>query len=160
DELKPELADVYKEKKTGSNDSWQQAVIDWSSSVAPANLQGILFYKKEKYDRALTCFAENLLNNRKLKGEEYPDTSSTYDYLGGVYREQGRYGQAIEFFSKSLEIMKKVFGEENPKTAASYNNLGEMFGRHGQYGKEMEYFRKALEIRKKVLGEEHSDTAT
>ncbi len=49
--------------------------------------------------------------------------ATTYDNIGGVYRDYKKFEQAIEMHRKSLEIKKAHYGEDNFNLAKTYYKL-------------------------------------
>jgi tetratricopeptide (TPR) repeat protein len=96
---------------------------------------------------------------RKVLGEEYPRTASSYNNLAFNLHGQGKYAPAEKGFRKALDVFRKVLGEEHPETGASYGNLSVSLNAQGKYAAAEDSARKALAIRRKVLGEEHPLTA-
>jgi tetratricopeptide (TPR) repeat protein len=105
-------------------------------------------------------YEQALAINRKVLGEEHPDTANSLNNLGGLLQNMGDYTGARPYYEQALAIRKKVLGEEHPDTATSLNNLGELLQALGDYVGARPYYEQALAIRRKVLGEERPETAT
>jgi len=120
------------------------------------------FYYKEisNYNESLVWFKNTLVINEKALGKEHPNTATTYNNIGEIYRVQGDYAFALEYYGKALNIVEKVLGTEHPDIATSYNNMAVVYNNKGDYARALENYEKALNIREKVLGKEHPDTAT
>ena len=121
---------------------------------------GYHLYAIGDYPGAYPNFQKALEINRKVLGEEHPDTASSLNNLGALLQAMGEYEGARPYYEKALEIRRKVLGEEHPDTASSLNNLGFLLRAMGDYEGARPYYEKALEINRKVLGEEHPDTAS
>jgi tetratricopeptide (TPR) repeat protein len=50
-------------------------------------------------------------------GEDHPDTASSYNNIGLVYKNMGNYMKAIEYLESSLMIKLKILEENHPDTA-------------------------------------------
>ncbi len=111
-------------------------------------------------DLALEYYGKALAIWEKVLGTEHPDTATSYNNIGVVYKSMGDYDKALEYYGKALAICEKVLGTEHPSTATSYNNIGMVYDNIGDYDKALEYYDKDLAISEKVLGTEHPSTAT
>ena len=117
-------------------------------------------YQYAHYPKAVEIYLRHISLSEKLYGTDHPDTATSYNNIGAVYKEQGDYDQALKFYKKALEIKKKVLGEDHPSTATSYNNIGVVYKEQGDYAQALKYYKKALEIDERMLGKDHPDTAT
>ena len=116
------------------------------------NKYGLYKDAEEAYLRQITIVEEQY-------GIDHPNTATSYNNIGLVYKKQGDYDKALKYFFKALAINVKVLGTEHSSTATSYNNIAGVYYSQSDYDKALEYHFKALAIREKVLGEEHPDTA-
>ncbi|MDR0917938.1 MAG: DUF2225 domain-containing protein [Oscillospiraceae bacterium] len=91
----------------------------------------------------------------KIFGKNHPDTATSYNDIGVVYKDKGDYEKALEYFFKALKIQKKVLEKEHPDTATSYNNIGTIYDDKGEYEKALDYYFKALEIFEMVFDKDH-----
>ncbi len=99
-----------------------------------------------EYKKAEKWYIECLRICKNILGENYPDTTTSYNNLGLVYTKKGEYAKAKELYEKSLEIRKKVLGENHPNTTSSYNNLAVVYEREGEYKIALSYYLKAYKI--------------
>jgi tetratricopeptide (TPR) repeat protein len=111
------------------------------------------------YPVARSYYQQALAINRKVLGEEHPDTTVSLNNLGGLLQVMGDYTAARPYYEQTLAIRKKALGGEHPDTARSLNNLGSLLQAMGDYTSARPYYEQALAIRRRVLGEEHPDTA-
>jgi tetratricopeptide (TPR) repeat protein len=121
--------------------------------------QAFALVAKGRYWEAQPLLDRTLDINRKVLGEEHPDTATSYDNVAFILNAQGQYAAAEERSRKALDIFRKLLGEEHPATARSFNNVAGNLRDQGKYAAAGEGYRKALEIWRKVLGEEDPDTA-
>jgi tetratricopeptide (TPR) repeat protein len=112
-----------------------------------------------RYREAQPLREKALEVNRKVLGEEHPNTAAGYHNAAINLYEQGRYAAAEDGLRKALAIRRKVLGEEHPRTANSHKGLAISLQAQGRYAEAAEGLRKALDIHRKVFGEEHPDTA-
>ena len=111
------------------------------------------------YAGARSYYEQALAINKKVLGEQHPDTAGSLNNLGALLDSIGDYAGALPYHEQALAIKKKVLGEEHPDTARSLNNLGNVLQSLGDYADARPYYEQALAINKKVLGEQHPDTA-
>ncbi|MBQ6194890.1 MAG: DUF2225 domain-containing protein [Prevotella sp.] len=111
------------------------------------------------YGKAIEVYNRLIKICEEFYGKEHPDTASSYNNIGIVYKDRGDYNKALDYYQQALNIKEKVRGKEHPDTASSYNNIGLVYAHIGKYDKALEYYQLALGIREKVLGKEHPDTA-
>lgn len=78
---------------------------------------------QKNYNEAAQYLNRALNVQKKLLGEEHPDTYNTYNNLGGAYECTGDFKQAAEYFSKAYDGFRKILGEEHPTTQIILNNL-------------------------------------
>jgi tetratricopeptide (TPR) repeat protein len=109
---------------------------------------------------ARSYFKQAMEINRKILGEEHPDTTTSFNKLGGLLVKMGNYSGARPFFRHSLDIHRKVLGDAHPDTASSLNALGGLMANLGEYGASQQYYDQSLAIRRRALGENHPDTAS
>lgn len=92
-------------------------------------------------------------------GRKHPDTATSINNLGAVYRAQGDNERAVEMFQQALEIRREVLGNAHPYTAISLHNLASMALVFGDHQKSLQLHQQALEIRSGLLGPDHVETA-
>ncbi|MDA3043671.1 MULTISPECIES: tetratricopeptide repeat protein [unclassified Campylobacter] len=133
--------------------------IDYGLGVIFSYL-GIAYTNIANYTKAIKYYFKALEINKRIFGENHPDTAAYYNNLGVCYESLGDYRTAINYHLKALKIKEEIFGENDPDTASSYNNLGNCYISLEDYDKAITYHLKALEIRKEIFGENHPNTAT
>ena len=94
------------------------------------NNQGITYYQKGDYDRAIRDFTKAIEIN--------PRYAKAYNYRGSAYGEKGDYDQAIRDFTKAIEI--------NPKNSNAYAGRSWVWGKKGDYDKANADWAKAQEL--------------
>ena len=143
-------ADDWAQKSALPEEKYETLLVDYESFLSDY----------AHYDKALSINQRLTSIRERLYGLEHPDTATSYNNIGYVYKCLGDYDKALEYYSKDMAINEKVLGKEHPDTATSYNNIGGVYYSLGDYDKALEYYFKALAIREKVIGKEHPDTAT
>ncbi|KAJ7327429.1 hypothetical protein DFH08DRAFT_1026306 [Mycena albidolilacea] len=105
--------------------------------------------------------AENLLTvvfdkQKKVLGEEHPDTIFTMGQLASTYNHLSQLSAAEELATVALERHQKVFGEDHPETLWIMGELA--FQQQGQLEHAEELLVTVLEKRRKLLGDDHPYT--
>ena len=81
-----------------------------------------------------------------MLGKGHPDTATSYDKVGTIYRCVGNYAEALAYRKKKLQYTIKTGGELSLNSAQAYNNVGAQYRDLGQYDEALEYVCKALSI--------------
>ncbi len=90
--------------------------------VIDLNKEGISFYTKKDFIKAINCFHRALKN---IKNEN-KEIATCYYNLGSAYYEISNIDEAIIYLSKSVHIYQHLYGNEHNKTKKSqdkYNNV-------------------------------------
>jgi eukaryotic-like serine/threonine-protein kinase len=108
--------------------------------------------------RAQPLLERALQIQRRLLGQEHPDTLRSMGTLAAVLAYEGHYPEAEKLQRETLEIRRRVLGPEHPDTLESRNLLAATleYGGHRSEAEKLE--RETLAIRRRVLGSEHQDT--
>jgi CHAT domain-containing protein/Tfp pilus assembly protein PilF len=122
--------------------------------------QGGDLYRQGKYKEA-TAIAEKILvlTERDL-GPEHPETLTSVENVGEVYRAQGRYAEAEPMIRRALAGFANVLGPEHLATLRNTNNLGLLYQTQGRYAEAEPLLNEALAGWKKKFGAEHEATLT
>jgi tetratricopeptide (TPR) repeat protein len=121
--------------------------------------QAFELYQQGKYNEAIPLAEKALVIFKNLLGDNHPTTTSSLNFLAGLYKSQGKYTEAEPLFKQALAIRKAQLGDNHPDTATSLNNLAVIYYSQGKYTEAEPLFKQALTIRKQKLGDNHSDTA-
>ena len=116
-------------------------------------------HQMQNYSEAIQSFQHALEFAKGLFGEEHPDTTDCYFYLGVTQHASKDFLSALQSKGRALDIRVKLFGEAHPDTAQSYFNLGVTQHALGNFSSALQSKQRALDIRVKLFGEEHPDTA-
>ena len=79
-----------------------------------------------KLDEALPLYEQSLEIDRRLQGEDHPDTLTSMGNLAGLYRAQGRLDQAEPLYVACLDKRRAKLGEDHPDTLASRKALAQL----------------------------------
>jgi tetratricopeptide (TPR) repeat protein len=123
--------------------------------------QAAVLDRRGKYTAARPLYQKALAIDRKVLGEEHPQTAMRYNdlALNLDLTSREKFAEARPLYEKALAIRCKVLGEEHPATADSYNILAVRLYNQRKYAEAKPLYEKALAIRRKVFGEEHLKTA-
>ena len=78
--------------------------------------------------------------DKRVLGEEHPDTLNSMANLAVTYRQRGRLEEAEGLEVRVLEIRKRVLGEEHPNTLMSMANLAFVYRQRGRLEEAEELF--------------------
>lgn len=106
---------------------------------------GKICYFKEKYDKALIYFNENL-KIAESSGNLHKKAIS-FTSIGSVLEKQKKYDEALEYFEKSLEIHKKL--SAIAYVSSGLNNIGIIYHRKHCHNLAMEYYDEAINLCKR-----------
>jgi serine/threonine protein kinase/tetratricopeptide (TPR) repeat protein len=118
----------------------------------------LLYQELGLFDAAQPLQTAALEANRRVLGEEHPDTLSSINNTGMLLRAQGQLTEAEPYLKEALDKRRRVLGEAHPETLMSINNLGLLLDEQGRLAEAEPYYRDALEKHRLVLGEEHRET--
>jgi tetratricopeptide (TPR) repeat protein len=110
------------------------------------NTQGISYYLKSEYNKALIYFKKSLKIREEIGFEN--DITGTLNNIGAVTQAQGEYDKSIKYFNRSLKINKKIGNLKG--VASNSNNLGIVFQYKGDYVKSSEYFMNSLKLSEEI----------
>jgi hypothetical protein len=131
---------------------------DDDSSRAMAHTLAAIFRVLGNYQRARDLDEDNLVRNRRLYGDDHPDTLRSAINLAIDLRELGEFGKARDLDEDSLARARRVLGDDHPITFLSANSLAGDLRELGEHGRAREVDEDALARSRRVLGDEHPDT--
>ena len=114
---------------------------------------------QRKYAQAQPLLEKALEINRRLLGDNHPQTAQSYNNVANNVNSQRKYEQAQQLYEKALEINRRLLADDHPSTAVSYNNLADNLKSQGKYAQAQPLFEKGLEIYRRLLMFEHPKTA-
>jgi len=114
---------------------------------------------RARYTEAEPLLVRALYIQRKLWGNEHPDTAASLTNLALLYHDQGKDAEAEPLFVQTLEIYEQVLGADHPNTVTSLHNLASLYMSQGKHAEAEPLFLQALSTRENVLGANHPATA-
>jgi hypothetical protein len=98
-----------------------------------------------RYDDAEPLILEGLEADRRLVGEDNPDTLVTMEILAGIYRGQGRLVEAERLCRETLRKRRRVSGADDPWTLESLHELARIRADQGEREEALDLLRQAVE---------------
>jgi predicted ABC-class ATPase len=95
---------------------------------------------------------------RRVLGEEHPDTLTSANNLASSLSDQGKHADAERIQREVLAMQRRVLGEEHPDTLTSANNLAATLVRRAKYTEAEQMLQSTLDASRRVLGSAHSRT--
>ena len=86
---------------------------------------------------------------KKILGENHPDTLMALNNLASSYSELGYQEKALELKQEAYEKQKEILGENHPDALLALNNLASSYGELGYHEKALELNQKVYEKRKR-----------
>jgi hypothetical protein len=108
--------------RTGLAEAWWSRVCDQVEESAATNL-GQARHGDGQYAEAEWIHCEKLVVEKRVLGEEHPDTLRTASNLASSLSSQGKYARAKRIKREVLGVRRRVLGEEHPETLMSAANL-------------------------------------
>lgn len=112
----------------------------------------------DRYDDAEALLRETVEIQRRVLGDEHPETRRSMNNLANTYRSQGQYDELVALREEILEISRRRFGDEHRETVTAMRFLGGAYCKQNRPDESDMLFLKALEISRRVLGEEDPET--
>ena len=78
-------------------------------------------------EKALEYLEKALDIQKRLLGDDHPDTAVSLNNIGMLYQEMGNREKALEYLEKALDIWKRLLGDDHPDTIDSVMSLGNLF---------------------------------
>ncbi|MER5618490.1 FxSxx-COOH system tetratricopeptide repeat protein [Streptomyces sp. NPDC002215] len=94
---------------------------------------------------------------RALGGDD-PDTLSSRNQLGNIYRAAGDLGRAIPLYERTVADRERVLGDDHPDTLSTRNYLANAYRDSGRVDWSIPLYERTLADRERVLGRDHPET--
>jgi len=115
--------------------------------------------KQEIEDKAARTLQEEELEvNRRILGDEHPDTLTSMNNLASTLNNEGDLSNARVLQEEVLGTRRRVLGEEHPDTLTSMSNLADTLLSQGDLPGARALLEEVQEVSRRVLGEEHPAT--
>jgi tetratricopeptide (TPR) repeat protein len=111
-------------------------------------------YRRGSYVAAQPLQERLLEAQRRVLGEDHPDTLSSMSNLGELLRAQGDLAGARGLHERALATSRRLLGEDHPQTLTSMNNLGETLAAQGDLGGARGLHERVLNAQRRLRGED------
>jgi tetratricopeptide (TPR) repeat protein len=108
--------------------------------------------------QGIPLLSRALAINRKLLGDEHPETATTLANLAGLYLDAGRSSEALAAASHALTALENALGPDHPRIASAASMLAFCWRAKGDRARAEKLYRRALAIDEKSYGPAHPDT--
>ncbi|MGH3883086.1 MAG: tetratricopeptide repeat protein [Pseudonocardiaceae bacterium] len=96
--------------------------------------------------------------DKRLQGEDHPDTLSSANNLASNLYALGQYKQARQLHEDTLTRDRRILGEDHPHALSSANNLAIDLDALGEHQQARQLHEDTLTRRRRILGEDHPHT--
>jgi len=128
-----------------------------SQVVQNTFMRGMLFDRKEQFDKALELYEQALkLANELSKNDAAPSFVTIYDNIGYIYEKKGNLQKAVEHWKQGLETAVGNYGKDSMEAKIFYENLAWAYFDMNNLKEAIEYAENALKISIKHHGAESS----
>ncbi|WP_411089928.1 FxSxx-COOH system tetratricopeptide repeat protein [Streptomyces sp. 061-3] len=104
-------------------------------------------------------YSERALAAReRVLGGDDPDTLSTRNQLGNIYRAAGDLRRAIPLYERTVADRERVLGGDHPDTLSTRNYLANAYRDSGRVDWSIPLYERTLADRERVLGRDHPET--
>ena len=115
-----------------------------------------LFELRREFSKAIQQHKIVLQKRLDAFGPTHPDTVTSVNALGELYRAKSDYDSAEKFFKHSLELTSALF-PDSPELAKAMNNLGITYAMQGRVKAAYPLLKQSLEMFEKSLGHFHPE---
>ena len=122
-------------------------------------LSDVAVYQAD-YDRAEALGTQAVALDRKLYGNQHPETARKLNSLGAIATNQGRFPKAESLLREALAADTSWYGPSHPDVADDLTSLGHVLTMEKRYPEAEAMLDRALEIEQHAYGENHSRVAT
>ena len=81
----------------------------------------VLYYRQGRYTEAESLYLKTLETQKRVLGDDHPDTLRSMNNLALLYGRQGRDDEAEPLHLETLETKKRVLGDDHPSTLGTMN---------------------------------------
>ena len=119
---------------------------------------GSLLQSQGRFDEAQQFYREALEGQRRVLGDDHPNTLASISNLGTLLVAQGQLDEAEQLFGEALQTRRRTLGDDHPRTLRSIGMVGTLLRRQGRVDEAIPYYYEALEGRRRTLGDDHPST--
>jgi tetratricopeptide (TPR) repeat protein len=115
-------------------------------------------WSRGQYQQALALLKRLLIADRRLLGDDHPDTLHSMNNLAVTFADLGDLQGARELHEQTLAARQRVLGDDHPDTLMSRNNLAISQYALGDFHGARNLLEQTVAARRRVLGDDHRDT--
>jgi tetratricopeptide (TPR) repeat protein len=119
------------------------------------NRLGLLYKSLGKYDKALTCYQQNLIVQQTIDDKQ--GEGETLNNLAIIAHAKGDYDTALGYFIDSLKISQDT--SDKLGEGMTLNNISQIYHAKGEYDTALGYLTNSLKI-KQDIGDKQGEGAT
>jgi non-specific serine/threonine protein kinase/serine/threonine-protein kinase len=119
---------------------------------------GEVYTSLGSYDAALPLLEKAAATQRRVLGDDHPDTLVARHLLANLYWTQGRFGDAEPLYLDLVQRRTRLLGEQHPQTLKVNFDLASLYARQQKWTEAEALQHRTLEMQQKVLGPDHFDT--
>ena len=138
-----------------ANAVWQVKTVRRLAELSPDDLAAFIssnelstqadsLFEEGKYAAAQGCHEKALEIRRRVLGEDFSQTATSYNNLANTHFAQGKYAVAQAQLEKSLAIHQRVLSDNHPDTASSLDNLATIYKSQAKFAAAQPMYEKAL----------------
>jgi eukaryotic-like serine/threonine-protein kinase len=119
---------------------------------------GTVYTNLGLYSAAEPLLQRALTTDRRVLGDNSPQTLAAISALADVNWYLGRYAYAEPLYLELVERRRRIFGEEHRDTLRASFDLASLYVLQKRWDEAEQLMRKTFDTQRRVLGEEHPDT--
>ena len=117
-------------------------------------------YWAGRYASARDLFQRTYDTNRRVLGDDHPNTLGSANNLADTLRALGDLTRARDLLQRTYDTLRRVLGDDHPDTLTSASNLAETRRALGDLNGARDLHQRTYDTRRRVLGDDHPDTLT
>jgi hypothetical protein len=115
-------------------------------------------WSRGQYRQAVVLLKQAFVGNRRVVGEDHPNTLNAMNSLGVALADLGDLQAARDLHEQTLAARRRVLGEDHPNTLTSMNGLALALADLGDLQAARDLYEQILGVCRRVFGEDHPDT--
>lgn len=115
--------------------------------------------KNADNQKALKCFRDALVLEKKLLKGESLEMADTLHNIGNCEAKEGEFEKCLDTYAESLRMKKKILPGAHASIAKTEHCIGLAQMQAGNLEKALGYFLSSIKARRSLLGNSHLDTS-
>jgi serine/threonine protein kinase/tetratricopeptide (TPR) repeat protein len=121
---------------------------------------GATYRDLAEYEEAENQHRDAVATNRRVLGDDDPQTLISINHLGLTLQKRGSYDEAEVLFTEAMDGMRRVLGDDHVETRIAISNFGQLMSETGRLAEAEPYHRETVEIFRRIEGPEDWQTLT